>query len=147
MRQFNFSQGNDKIIKHTGACIPGTKIFVDYEGVFYICEKVGRDYAIGDVNKGIDYRRCSDLVNNYNQYIVSKCRHCIIRNACKRCYVSVDMLGGNISIAEQTCKKQIENFIADLKFAYSVFEINPKWIGTYFNEYYDSIQEMLVYLK
>lgn len=147
MRQCDISKKNNKIIKHTGACVPGNKIFVDVNGNFYICEKVGRSIVIGNVEEGINYEKCAQVVNRYNNLVVHKCRNCVIRNNCKRCYVSIDMDENKINIPAESCKKQIEDYFADLSFAYSIFESNPKWIGRYFSEYYDAINDMMVMLR
>ena len=52
-----------------------------------------------------------------------------------------------VDIHPDICKEKIYDFKKDLEFAYSIFELNPTWIGTYFNEYYDKIKEMAVIIK
>ncbi|WP_066678980.1 radical SAM protein [Clostridium septicum] len=145
-KQINLSPQNYKVIKYTGSCIPGTKLFVDYTGDFYICEKVNREVSIGNVREGLDFEKCAEIVNIYNKVVSSKCNKCLLRNSCTRCFTSINIRDG-IKIDSDVCKKIINDFKNNLTFAYSVFELNPTWIGTYFNEYYDTIKEMAVTLK
>ncbi|HHT57737.1 radical SAM protein [Herbinix luporum] len=146
MKQVNLNPQNDKVIKYTGSCIPGTKLFVDYQGEIYICEKVSREVSIGNVYNGLDFNKCADIVNQYNEVVSKKCNKCLLRNTCKRCFTSITMKKG-VDIHPDICKEKIYDFKKDLEFAYSIFELNPTWIGTYFNEYYDKIKEMAVIIK
>ena len=142
-RQCDLSTKNTKMIKNTGSCVPGNKIFVDYQGDFYICEKVSRSLKIGDIQTGLDFAKCANIVNRLNGATRKQCQRCVIRNNCKRCYTSVKMDDNTLSISSEDCKKQISDFFSDLSFAYTVFEMNPKWIGSYFSDYYASIGKMM----
>lgn len=142
-RQCDLSTKNTKMIKRTGSCVPGNKIFVDYKGNFYICEKVSRNLKIGDVQTGLDFEKCANIVNRFNEVTRRQCQQCVIRNNCKRCYTSMKIDDKEISIFTEDCKKQISDFFSNLSFAYTIFELNSKWIGRYFNDYYDSIGEMM----
>lgn len=147
MRQCDLNEKNNKFIKYTGSCVPGNKIFVDYKGDYYICEKISRSFTIGNVLNGLDYEKIAAFVNRYNKYVTTKCRDCLIKNNCKRCFISMDIDEDQIDIPSQSCQKQVANFFSDLKFAYSIFELNPKWIGRYYNQYYDTIDKITAVLK
>lgn len=147
MKQLELSKKSDKFVKYTGSCVPGNKIFVDYTGDFYICEKVSRTFGIGNIQKGLDYEKIAKFVNRYNKYVSNKCFNCVIKNACKQCFVSMNTDEDNLNILSDICQEQIENFFSNLKFAYSVFERNPKWIGQYFDQYYDTIDKIMAVLK
>ncbi|SFU59948.1 uncharacterized protein SAMN04487886_107017 [Clostridium sp. DSM 8431] len=146
MKQIDLSLVNSKVVKYTGACIPGSKLFVDYTGNFYICEKTNREVSIGNINDGLDFDKCADIVNRYNKAVVKKCSKCLLRSTCKRCFTSI-AIKNEVVINSDICKEQIESFKNNIKFVYSIFELNPIWVGTYFNEYYDTIRELAVILK
>lgn len=146
MKQINLNSENNKVIKYTGSCIPGTKLFVDYKGEFYICEKVKREVSIGNIREGLSFEKCAQIVNMYNKVVSSKCNKCLLRTACKRCFTSMN-INGEVNIDSDICVNKINDFKNNLAFAYSIFELNPIWIGRYFNEYYDAIKEMAVMLK
>lgn len=138
---------NQNGMMYTGSCVPCNKIFVDYTGSFYICEKVSRTLCIGNVKTGLDYKKIADAVNGFNQYVSTRCANCVIKNNCRQCFISMNMDNEGFSLQNEICKEQIENFFSNLKFAYSVFERNPQWIGRYFDQYYDMINDILAVLK
>lgn len=125
------------VIKYTGNCIPGTKIFVDIKGDFHICEKVTRDWKIGNVHSGLDFEAILEIINLYNS-ATSNCKQCVIRNNCPTCFV-VHTANGNLKVDEDTCELNISNYKQCLEVTYSILEKNPRWLRAYLDEYYDKL--------
>lgn len=72
-----------------GTCFPGKRrLFVNTEGNFYICEKVGRNYSIGNVVKGFDYERIYQFHREYEKFF-SDCKNCWALRLCTKCYDNV----------------------------------------------------------
>lgn len=143
---YRIDWGNKKygIIKYTGACVPGSKIFVSVEGRFFLCEKVSHNRCYGNVQEGLYFEEIAQYVNELNQ-CSNECIECKARNICTLCP----------SLYEDGLKKLFDNKICDnnrreignaLKLAYDIFELNPTWVKAYVTDYYEKLKEMMVRL-
>ncbi len=72
-----------------GSCIPGQRrLFVDTSGKFYMCERVGSNYEIGNVDDGFNFRRICDFYEMYDEFF-KDCGHCWALRLCKKCFNSI----------------------------------------------------------
>jgi uncharacterized protein len=72
-----------------GACIPGQRrLFVDTEGKFFMCEKVGSNYEIGNLTDGLNYQRIFDFYVKYDQFF-SGCKDCWALRLCSKCFDNI----------------------------------------------------------
>jgi uncharacterized protein len=72
-----------------GTCIPGRRrLFVDTTGTFYMCEKVGAHYQIGNIHDGIDYERIYRFYESYDKFF-EDCRNCWALRFCTKCFDSI----------------------------------------------------------
>ncbi len=72
-----------------GICVPGhTKLFVDVEGKFYPCERVGAAFCIGNVNTGIERRKVRSVIKRYIDDSTEDCTNCWIVRLCGLCFAS-----------------------------------------------------------
>lgn len=72
-----------------GICVPGVrKLFVDVEGKFYPCEKVGRAFCIGDVDKEIEVQKVRSIIETYIKESTKDCLNCWAVRLCKLCFTS-----------------------------------------------------------
>jgi len=72
-----------------GSCIPGQRrLFVNTLGKFYMCERVGSNFEIGNVGDGINIRRICDFYKMYDDFF-KDCGHCWALRLCKKCFNSV----------------------------------------------------------
>jgi uncharacterized protein len=72
-----------------GTCIPGQRrLFVDTGGKFYMCEKVGSNYEIGNVDNGFNYKQIYDFYEMYDRFF-KDCKHCWALRLCKKCFNSI----------------------------------------------------------
>lgn len=128
------------VIKYTGNCIPGNKVFVDTKGDFYMCEKVTRDWKIGDIQSGLDFKKILEIINFYNS-ATSKCKDCVIRNHCNTCF-AMHTSSGDLHVNDDDCKSNITTYKESLELTYSILEKNPYWLRTYLDEYYDKLMKV-----
>lgn len=72
-----------------GSCIPGQRrLFVDTSGKFYMCERVGSNYEIGNVDDGLNFRRILDFYRMYDDFFYN-CGHCWALRLCKKCFNNI----------------------------------------------------------
>jgi len=72
-----------------GTCFPGRRrLFVNALGKYYMCERVGSNYEIGDINEGFNYERIYDFIKKYEQFF-SECKYCWALRLCSKCFNSV----------------------------------------------------------
>lgn len=72
-----------------GSCIPGQRrLFVNSKGLFFMCERVGSCYAIGDIVNGFDYQRILEFLLQYDDFF-KDCRTCWALRICKKCFAEV----------------------------------------------------------
>ena len=110
------------MIPYTGTCIPGMKISVRSDGNFEICERVGDDKIIGNIDEGIDYSKIVKIIQRYNEDVTKECACCPLYKACPVCYSFTSSSNG---FEKMNCNNIIENFRAQLSISYSILESNP----------------------
>ena len=77
------------IIFPKGACFPGLRrLFVDADGNFFMCERVGANYKIGDINNGFNFKK---IMNFFKKYVIffSDCSNCWALRICSKCFNDV----------------------------------------------------------
>ena len=77
--------GRNPIMPYTASCVPGRKIYVDVDGRFHTCERVNATFPIGDVNKGLDFERISEMMRNFFRHL-DICSNRKIKRMCSDCY-------------------------------------------------------------
>lgn len=76
-----------KIVGSLGQCIPGArKLFVGVDGTFYMCEKVGEIFPIGDVNKGFYFDVIISFLKKWSDFFKERCYNCWAIRLCKKCF-------------------------------------------------------------
>ncbi|MCP5103095.1 MAG: hypothetical protein GY950_06945, partial [bacterium] len=76
-----------------GSCHIGMRrLFVRTDGNFYICEKGGHDYKIGDIAMGFDYEKIAGYYRKLEE-VLEDCRDCWALIHCERCWVQLGDLG------------------------------------------------------
>jgi len=72
-----------------GCCLPGLrKIFVSPKGNFYICEKIGYSYLIGNIYEGFNFDKIFDLMDEYCKISIEHCTKCWAIRLCPACFVN-----------------------------------------------------------
>lgn len=133
-RRFGEAMKENKILPYTGACMPGTKVNVGYDGNLYLCEKVNCANPIGDVDGWFNAEKIKDLLNDYNK-VGEKCINCPIRSLCPLCYrILMDGNGKLDKTQLKNCKKLIQQFIVGFKSIYSIMEDGKDIYKLFFNK-------------
>lgn len=117
------------------ACIPGEKIFVDLNGDYYVCEKVDRQFKIGDANTGIDLERISHMVSKLNEVKNKKCKNCEIEYDCDVCYSSCHN-SDKIVFPAGTCEFNKSSMKSVLTNIVNVWEEYPEVLDELLSSYY-----------
>lgn len=71
----------------SGACIPGSKLFCDVNGVLHICEKASetsKAFILGNIYDGFDYENIKKMLN-IGALTPEKCRNCFAFSLCNIC--------------------------------------------------------------
>lgn len=107
----------------SGACIPSTKISVDYRGLFHMCEKINFKIPYGDVFTGIDYTKLTSIINNYNNFLGKHCVNCPIQRICQVCYIYLINSNGEFEFNDKNfCETLINNQIKLFREIYYLLE-------------------------
>lgn len=109
-----------------GQCIPGVRrLFVSVAGKYYMCEKVGEFYPIGDVHNGINYDRICDFFVACDSFFKG-CGNCWAVRLCKRCFADINCEDRfDITRKEKSCKSKIEYYETLLSAYCEILEKNP----------------------
>lgn len=96
----------------TGTCIPfGKKMFVTVNGKLLPCERIGHQFALGEVTDEeviIDFDAITTRYNNYYKRLDEKCTRCRIKESCIQCIFNLE----NINSDKPIC----HGFVDDSRF-------------------------------
>jgi uncharacterized protein len=85
-----------KIKIPTGTCIPfSKKMFVTVNGKILPCERIGHQYALGeitDIDIRLDFEEIAEKYNQYYSKIKKQCLHCFNKKSCIQCIFNLDDL-------------------------------------------------------
>lgn len=121
-----------------GMCKPGfRKLFVDTNGDYYMCEKIGRRLKLGNIVDGFDYKNPIAYYNKYSDIKKELCNPCWAIRLCDSCAASSKSID-DISIGGQreTCNQIKEKIIQGLSI-YSYLLRNDK--NKRYKDYYSKI--------
>lgn len=76
------------IYPFNACCVPGKRrIYVDVNGDYYPCERMGNSPTIGNVDEGIDVEKVRKFyVTDYSRSSINKCSNCWAIKMCQLCY-------------------------------------------------------------
>jgi uncharacterized protein len=109
-----------------GSCIPGVrKLFVDTDGRYQICEKVGQACYIGDVNRGIGIEQIKKIIDQYINISGQNCLTCWGVRLCSMCFESA-LQGNNFSTErkKENCEGRLDGLHEDLVTYATIMEAN-----------------------
>jgi len=77
----------DAFISPNGICQPGLKrLFINLEGKFHPCERVGQAFNIGDVDNGFNLAKIKTMIEDYINLSEENCVKCWAVRLCGICY-------------------------------------------------------------
>lgn len=109
-----------------GACLPGQRrLFVSTKGKFYMCEKVGSNYEIGDVERGLDFDKIFGFIKAYDEFF-KECGNCWALRLCKKCFNDIRKEDGlDEGRRNAFCEFMLHKIEADLITFCEILEENP----------------------
>lgn len=116
--------------KPLGTCIAGIKnLFVDVKGNIYPCEKAAPAYKMGSVLKeGFSNERSLNMLDNFTEQMVNKCKRCEALRLCRSCYAKVSHGPKPIDKDKRgrTCNKTKERMKEGLELYCKILEQDPE---------------------
>ena len=100
----------------TGTCLPfGKKMFVTVNGKILPCERIGHQFALGDVSEtgvNLDLQAIADKYNGYYAKVEKQCSRCYNTKACVQCVFNLNDLEGSPVCHGFMDKQTFENYKA-----------------------------------
>lgn len=122
----------NKIVSLNGCCIPGMRrLYVDVEGNFLPCERVGKSPYIGNVNTGLDFDSIEKYyVNDYVEKSLPDCSQCWAVPLCGLCYSHCYTEEGiDIERKRQACDDHRYSMMQHLIYYHELMKIDPEFIN------------------
>ena len=132
MTRIPFMEKNS-LIKHTGGCVPGDKMYATVEGDILICEKLNSSFKIGDIDTGLDYKKIIQIAEEYNLE-TEDCNKCVINKLCSICLASCGS-EGVLKLSKNRCEEEISSVKNRLSVAYSILEKKGNWFELFNSNY------------
>ena len=123
----------------TGTCVPfSKKIFITVNGKILPCERIGHQYALGQVSKAgvdIDFEKIASILNAYYDKLDKQCSKCYQLGACFQCIFTID----SIDEEKTTCYGFMNQnaFAGFLAANMSFFESRP-------TDYYKIMEDVVI---
>lgn len=89
-------------------CVFDSKLLIDSEGRFHVCEKINDQFPFGDVWKGFDFDRMEQILGDFCDTVEKHCSDCEYRCICFRCFIPFAK-DGKMRFDENFCKEMKEN--------------------------------------
>jgi len=123
----------------TGTCMPfSKKIFITVNGKLLPCERIGHQYALGQISKTgveIDFENIASKFNTYYDKLARQCSKCYQLGACFQCIFTIDTIDDEKPVCSGFMDK---NTFADFLAAnVSFFESRPL-------DYYRIMEEVVL---
>ncbi len=109
-----------------GMCFPGKRrLFVNTDGKFYICERTGNHFEIGDIEQGFYYELIYKFLIKYEEFF-KECKDCWALRLCDKCFNSIRN-GKNFDKNRKVemCKNKKYNIERNLIAFCEIMEKNP----------------------
>ena len=88
-----------------GTCFYDSRLYVDAEGGFHICEKMNNKFQFGNAFDGFDYDKMAEITTQYIKLLENNCCHCEVRFICNKCYIHFAK-NGTFQVTEEYCRKE-----------------------------------------
>jgi uncharacterized protein len=95
-------------------CLFDSRLLLDVEGNFHICEKMNQEFPIGDINKGLDFAAMLKILKDFSDLIEKECSGCDLKFMCTRCFALLAD-DGTFQIPQEFCAKQRKTIMNNLE--------------------------------
>ncbi len=109
-----------------GQCTPGLRrLFINPDGNFYMCEKVGEHYPIGNLEKGLDFERITQFFLQWDEFF-KDCGECWALRFCQKCFSALNR-GDQLDLErkEAVCDQEVVRYERLLSLYCEILEKNP----------------------
>jgi uncharacterized protein len=120
-----FSRDFYKVNPTRGNCIPGSKLVVDYQGNFHMCDKMSNNYPIGNIHTGFNYKIMKQFMNSFYENISNHCKDCNVSRLCMLCFANCEDKSGEFKVDKTICERNKSSLPMNLSNLYSLLEENP----------------------
>lgn len=107
---------------YTSTCQPGRRFAVSTDGKFHVCERINELFPIGDVETGVDFNRCSEMLRHYYASLPD-CDRCWARPICGTCMAH--NCQNDQFVFESYCNEIRTDLAHRLRFLCTVLEDRP----------------------
>lgn len=123
---FREKKSLNEYFKVFGQCTPGIRrLFVNADGEYYMCEKVGEFYCIGDIDNGLDFDRILNFYEECDAFF-KDCGNCWALRLCKRCFADINCEDQfDKARKENFCKSNLAYFEAAIGVYCEILDENP----------------------
>lgn len=115
-----FGKNKLRRIIPTGTCIPfSKKVFVTVNGKLLPCERIGHQFAIGELTDKevkIDFNTIAGKYNNYYTKLEKQCSKCFSKKVCTQCVFSLQGIEDKLICYRFMSKKDFEIYQNDQLF-------------------------------
>ena len=107
-----------------GCCVPGVRrIYVETDGSFYPCERIGISPCIGTVDTGMDVEAIRRYyIDGYSDACIQHCAHCWAIRLCNVCYAKRMTKDGFDTASFKGCASKKEVLLHNLAFYHELME-------------------------
>jgi len=137
----NRAKGIQPILNNS--CIPTSKLSVDPDGRFYVCERVNQQFSIGDIDRGIDFDKVNRLVNEYVSLLHENCGTCGFSRLCEVCFMHF-VRDNELVFNQEFCEKRRTTIPKILEMVYSTLEANPRAFDNLLDYSFHEAYEVLI---
>lgn len=121
-----------------GMCVPGVrKVFVDTDGGFHMCEKLGTRVPIGSVETGIEEKKVADALPDYCKIKDEVCQDCWAYRECSSCAASAKSSDGISACGQKAnCGRLKQPILTGLAiYSYVLGRRGKDMMDSYFKEW------------
>ena len=107
-----------------GCCVPGVRrIYVETDGSFYPCERIGISPCIGTVDTGMDVEAIRRYyIDGYSDACIQRCAHCWAIRLCNFCYAKRMTKDDFNTASFKDCASKKEVLLHHLAFYHELME-------------------------
>jgi uncharacterized protein len=129
-----------------GACIFNSRLFIDVDGRFHLCEKLNNSLFFGDVWEGHDFDKMIKIVDDFFSITDSNCSKCDYSFLCLPCYVFFADKGF-FKLNTDACKVKKKGLLRCLKNIVDLGELDVSKETKNNNEYTYKFHQFIVLKK
>lgn len=106
--------GRRVLSPRAGTCTFDSRLFLDANGVFHVCERINDRFPIGDAQSGFDFATMASMLGKFSAMVRRECSECIARHFCRICFANA-CADGRFALDAQECAERRAILVAKLE--------------------------------